>query len=92
VSPLIQREEFLRFGHAGRTGGNYTFRINYSQSCPNTFPTGVIPSDCSRKEVLKDLSPRTEQVLYVSLAEKKAEPSWQQHDILDKLMPKWLRP
>ena len=57
-----------------------------------TFPTGVIPPDCSRKEVLKELSPRTEQVFYVPQAEKKAEPNWQQHDILGKLMPKWLRP
>lgn len=45
----------------------------------------------TRKEVLKVLPPRTDQVFYVPLAEKKAEPYSEQHDILGKLMPKWQR-
>jgi SNF2 family DNA or RNA helicase len=45
----------------------------------------------TRKEVLKDLPSRTDQVFYVPLAEKQAEPYWEQNDILGPLMHKWQR-
>jgi superfamily II DNA or RNA helicase len=45
----------------------------------------------TRKEVLKELPPRTDQVFYVPLTEKQAEPYWEQNDILGKLMQKWQR-
>jgi superfamily II DNA or RNA helicase len=43
----------------------------------------------TRKEVLKDLPPRTDQVFRVPLTKEQAEPYWEQHDILARLMHKW---
>src|SRR5882762_8347353 len=45
----------------------------------------------SRKEVLKDLPPRTDQVFYVPLTPEQAEPYWEQSEILGQLMHKWQR-
>jgi superfamily II DNA or RNA helicase len=43
----------------------------------------------TRKEVLKDLPPRTDQVFRVPLSKEQAGPYWEQHDILARLMHKW---
>jgi len=43
----------------------------------------------TRKEVLKDLPPRTDQIFRVQLTKEQAEPYWEQHDILARLMHKW---
>lgn len=43
----------------------------------------------TRQEVLKDLPPRTDQVFRVPLSKQQAEPYWEQHDILARLMHKW---
>lgn len=43
----------------------------------------------TRKEVLKDLPPRTDQIFRVPLTKEQAEPYWEQHDILARLMHKW---
>jgi superfamily II DNA or RNA helicase len=43
----------------------------------------------TRKQVLKDLPPRTDQVFRVPLTKEQAEPYWEQHDILARLMHKW---
>jgi superfamily II DNA or RNA helicase len=43
----------------------------------------------TRKEVLKDLPARTDQVFRVPLTKEQAEPYWEQHDILARLMHKW---
>ncbi|MBI2685165.1 MAG: DEAD/DEAH box helicase [Acidobacteria bacterium] len=45
----------------------------------------------TRKEVLKDLPGRTDQILHVPLTPQQAEPYWEQNDILGKLMHKWER-
>jgi SNF2 family DNA or RNA helicase len=45
----------------------------------------------TRQEVLKDLPPRTDRILHVSLTPEQAEPYWEQHDILAALMRKWER-
>ncbi len=45
----------------------------------------------TRKEVLKDLPPRTDRILHVTLTPQQAEPYWEQHDILAALMRKWER-
>jgi superfamily II DNA or RNA helicase len=43
----------------------------------------------TRKEVLKDLPPRTDQIFRVPLTKEQAEPYWEQHDILARVMHKW---
>jgi superfamily II DNA or RNA helicase len=43
----------------------------------------------TRKEVLRDLPPRTDQIFRVPLTKEQAEPYWEQHDILARLMHKW---
>lgn len=43
----------------------------------------------TRKEVLKDLPPRTDQIFRVPLTKEQAEPYWEQNDILARLMRKW---
>lgn len=43
----------------------------------------------TRKEVLKDLPPRTDQIFRLPLTKEQAEPYWEQHDILARLMHKW---
>jgi superfamily II DNA or RNA helicase len=43
----------------------------------------------TRKEVLKDLPLRTDQIFRVPLTKEQAEPYWEQHDILARLMHKW---
>ncbi|MFB3917262.1 MAG: DEAD/DEAH box helicase [Terriglobales bacterium] len=43
----------------------------------------------TRKEVLKDLPPRTDQIFRVPLTQEQAEPYWEQNDILARLMHKW---
>ena len=43
----------------------------------------------TRRQVLKDLPPRTDQVFRVPLTKEQAEPYWEQHDILARLMHKW---
>ena len=43
----------------------------------------------TRKEVLKELPPRTDQVFRVPLTKEQAEPYWEQSDILARLMHKW---
>jgi len=43
----------------------------------------------TRKKVLKDLPPRTDQIFRVPLTKEQAEPYWEQHDILARLMHKW---
>ena len=45
----------------------------------------------TRKEVLKDLPPRTDRILHVALTPQQAEPYWEQNDILAALMRKWER-
>ena len=42
----------------------------------------------TRQEVLKDLPPRTDQIIHVPLSVKQAEPYWEQNDILAQLMRK----
>ncbi|MBZ5624543.1 MAG: DEAD/DEAH box helicase [Acidobacteriia bacterium] len=43
----------------------------------------------TRKEVLKDLPERTDQIFHVALTKEQAEPYWEQSDILAALMRKW---
>jgi superfamily II DNA or RNA helicase len=43
----------------------------------------------TRKEVLQDLPPRTDQIFRVPLTKEQAEPYWEQNDILARLMHKW---
>jgi superfamily II DNA or RNA helicase len=43
----------------------------------------------TRREVLKDLPERTDQIFRVPLTEKQAEPYWEQSDILAGLMRRW---
>jgi superfamily II DNA or RNA helicase len=45
----------------------------------------------TRKEVLTQLPPRTDQIFRVALTKEQAEPYWEQSDILGKLMRKWER-
>lgn len=45
----------------------------------------------TRREVLKDLPERTDQILHVPLTPQQAEPYWEQNDILAALMRKWER-
>ena len=45
----------------------------------------------TRKEVLPELPPRTDQVFHVPLTPQQAEPYWEQSDILGRLMKKWER-
>ena len=45
----------------------------------------------TRKEVLPELPPRTDQVFQVPLTPQQAEPYWEQSDILARLMKKWER-
>ncbi len=45
----------------------------------------------TRKEVLTELPPRTDQVFHVPLTPQQAEPYWEQSDILGRLMKKWER-
>ncbi len=45
----------------------------------------------TRKEVLTQLPPRTDQIFRVELTKEQAEPYWEQSDILGKLMHKWER-
>lgn len=45
----------------------------------------------TRKEVLPELPPRTDQVFRVPMTEEQAAPYWEQHDILARLMHKWER-
>ena len=45
----------------------------------------------TRQEVLKDLPPRTDQVLHVALTPQQAAPYWEQNDILAGLMRRWER-
>ncbi len=45
----------------------------------------------TRKEVLKDLPERTDQIFRVPLTPKQAEPYYEQSDILAQLMRKWER-
>ncbi|MEP6960543.1 MAG: DEAD/DEAH box helicase [Acidobacteriota bacterium] len=45
----------------------------------------------TRKEVLKDLPQCTERILHVPLTPQQAEPYWEQHEILSKIMRKWER-
>lgn len=45
----------------------------------------------TRKEVLTELPPRTDQVFRVRLTPQQAEPYWEQSDILGRLMKKWER-
>jgi superfamily II DNA or RNA helicase len=45
----------------------------------------------TRKEVLTQLPPRTDQIFRVALTKEQAEPYWEQSDILAKLMHKWER-
>src|SRR5207247_2722949 len=42
----------------------------------------------TRKEVLKDLPPRTDQVFRVEMSKEQAEPYWEQSEILGRLMKK----
>jgi superfamily II DNA or RNA helicase len=43
----------------------------------------------TRKEVLKELPERTDQIFHVALTKEQAEPYWEQSDILRALMRKW---
>jgi SNF2 family DNA or RNA helicase len=43
----------------------------------------------TRTEVLKDVPPRTDQIFRVPLTKEQAEPYWEQHDILARVMRKW---
>jgi len=43
----------------------------------------------TRKEVLPELPPRTDQVFRVPMTEQQAAPYWEQHDILARLVHKW---
>ena len=45
----------------------------------------------TRKEVLTQLPPRTDQIFRVPLTKEQAEPYWEQSDILAALMRKWER-
>ncbi len=45
----------------------------------------------TRKEVLTELPPRTDQIFRVPLTPQQAEPYWEQSDILGRLMKKWER-
>ncbi|MDP2997181.1 MAG: DEAD/DEAH box helicase [Bryobacterales bacterium] len=45
----------------------------------------------TRKEVLTELPPRTDQIFRVPLTEEQAGPYWEQNDILARLMHKWQR-
>ena len=45
----------------------------------------------TRKEVLPELPPRTDQIFRVPLTPQQAEPYWEQSDILGRLMKKWER-
>ena len=45
----------------------------------------------TRKEVLTELPPRTDQIFRVPLTPQQAEPYWEQSDILARLMRKWER-
>lgn len=45
----------------------------------------------TRKEVLPELPPRTDQIFRVPMTEQQAEPYWEQSDILAQLMRKWER-
>jgi SNF2 family DNA or RNA helicase len=45
----------------------------------------------TRKEVLPDLPPRTDQIFRVPLTPQQAEPYWEQSEILAGLMRKWER-
>jgi SNF2 family DNA or RNA helicase len=45
----------------------------------------------TRKEVLTELPPRTDQIFRVPLTEEQAGPYWEQSDILARLMHKWER-
>jgi SNF2 family DNA or RNA helicase len=45
----------------------------------------------TRKEVLTQLPPRTDQIFRVALTKEQAEPYWEQSDILAALMRKWER-
>src|SRR6266567_1482406 len=45
----------------------------------------------TRKEVLKELPPRTDQVFRVQMSKEQAEPYWEQSEILGRLMKKWER-
>jgi SNF2 family DNA or RNA helicase len=45
----------------------------------------------TRKEVLPELPPRTDQIFRVPLTPQQAEPYWEQSDILARLMKKWER-
>jgi len=43
----------------------------------------------TRKEVLPELPPRTDQMFRVPMTEQQAAPYWEQHDILARLVHKW---
>jgi SNF2 family DNA or RNA helicase len=45
----------------------------------------------TRKDVLKELPPRTDQILHVPLTPQQAEPYWEQSEILARIMYKWER-
>jgi superfamily II DNA or RNA helicase len=45
----------------------------------------------TRKEVLHELPERTDQIFHVPMTKQQAEPYWEQHDILAKLLHKWRR-
>lgn len=45
----------------------------------------------TRKEVLKQLPARTDQIFHVPLSKEQAEPYWEQSEILGGLMRKWER-
>ena len=45
----------------------------------------------TRKEVLTELPPRTDQIFRVPMTAQQAEPYWEQSDILARLMHKWER-
>ena len=45
----------------------------------------------TRKEVLRELPERTDQIFRVPMTKQQAEPYWEQHDILAKLVHKWRR-
>ncbi len=45
----------------------------------------------TRGEVLRELPERTDQIFRVAMTKEQAEPYWEQHDILGKLVHKWRR-
>src|SRR5229473_3015565 len=45
----------------------------------------------TRKEVLKELPPRTDQIFRVQMSKEQAGPYWEQSEILGRLMKKWER-